>query len=188
MTHPNILKVWWEWLNNSNISQCLLKNQKNSQQWNQSMVELEGNKSENSNVSQILKGDIYINSSRMSSNGILVSYSQVTRLVEVNEEPLSWYLKTKWDTPPKRVSTGSHLLIENIKIRWDLDMQLRGVNINCELTREAQFYSQLHGDTPAGTVEPGLPFRKTWPDETDEVNVMKTKMHWRPNDQSINNA
>ena len=53
------------------------------------MVELEGNKSENSNVSQIVKGDVYINSSRMSSNGILVSYSQVTRLVEVNEEPLS---------------------------------------------------------------------------------------------------
>ena len=62
-------------------------------------------------------------------------------------------------------------------------MQLRGVNINCELTREAQFYSQLHGDTPAGTVEPGLPFRKTWPDETDEVNLMKKKMHRRPNDQ-----
>ena len=56
-------------------------------------------------------------------------------------------------------------------------MQLRGVNINCELTREAQFYSQLHGDTPAGTIEPGLPFRKTWPDETVEVNVMKKKMH-----------
>ena len=51
-------------------------------------------------------------------------------------------------------------------------MQLRGVNINCELTREAHFYSQLHGDTPAGTVEPGLPSRKTWPDETDEVNLM----------------
>ena len=64
-------------------------------------------------------------------------------------------------------------------------MQLRGVNINCELTREAQFYSQLHGDTPAGTVEPGLPFRKTWPDETDEVNLMKEKMHRRPNDQLI---
>ena len=31
--------------------------QNNSQQWNQSMVELEGNKSENSNVSQNLKGD-----------------------------------------------------------------------------------------------------------------------------------
>ena len=67
-------------------------------------------------------------------------------------------------------------------------MQLRGVNINCELTREAHFYSQLHGDTPAGTVEPGLPFRKTWPDETDEVNLMKKKMHRRPNDQLINNA
>ena len=64
-------------------------------------------------------------------------------------------------------------------------MQLRGVNINCELTREAQFYSQLHGDTPAGTVEPGLPFRKTWPDETDEVNLMKEMMHRRPNDQLI---
>ena len=152
------------------------------------MVELEGNKSENSNVSQILKGDIYINSSRMSSNGILVSYSQVTRLVEVNEEPLSWYLKTKWDTPPKRVSTGSHLLIENIKIRWDLDMQLRGVNINCELMREAQLYSQLHGDTPARTIEPGLPLRKTWPDETVEVNVMKKKMQWWPIDQPGNIA
>ena len=162
--------------------------QNNSQQWNQSMVELEGNKSENSNVSQILKGDIYINSSRMSSNGILVSYSQVTRLAEVNEEPLSWYLKTKWDTPPTRVSTGSHLLIENIKIRWDLDMQLRGVNINCELMREAQFYSQLHGDTPARTIEPGLPLRKTWPDETVEVNVVKKKMQWRPIDQSRNIA
>ena len=117
-----------------------------------------------------------------------MSYSQVTRLVEVNEDPLRWDLKMNWDTPPTRVSTGSHLLIDNTKIRWDLDMQLRGVNINCELTREAQFYSQLHGDTPAGTVEPGLPFRKTWPDETDEVNVMKKKMHWRPNDQSIKNA
>ena len=152
------------------------------------MVELEGNKSENSNVSQILKGDIYIYSSRMSSNGILVSYSQVIRLVEVNEDPLRWDLKMNWDTPPTRVSTGSHLLIDNTKISWDLDMQLRGVNINCELTREAQFYSQLHGDTPAGTVEPGLPFRKTWPDETDEVNLMKKKMHRRPNDQLINNA
>ena len=124
----------------------------------------------------------------MSSNGIPVSYSQVIRLVEVNEDPLRWDLKMNWDTPPTRVSTGSHLLIDNTKISWDLDMQLRGVNINCELTREAQFYSQLHGDTPAGTVEPGLPFRKTWPDETDEVNLMKKKMHRRPNDQLINNA
>ena len=82
----------------------------------------------------------------MSSNGILVSYSQVIRLVEVNEDPLRWDLKMNWDTPPTRVSTGSHLLIDNTKISWDLDMQLRGVNINCELMREAQFYSQLHGE------------------------------------------
>ena len=67
-------------------------------------------------------------------------------------------------------------------------MQLRGVNINCELMREAQFYSQLHGDTPARTIEPGLPLRKTWPDETVEVNVMKKKMQWRPIDQSRNIA
>ena len=117
----------------------------------------------------------------MSSNGIPVSYSQVIRLVEVNEDPLRWDLKMNWDTPPTRVSTGSHLLIDNIKIRWDLDLQLRGVNINCELMREAQFYSQLHGDTPAGTIEPGLPFpqdvawRDSWSQRDEEEDALKTK-------------
>ena len=61
-------------------------------------------------------------------------------------------------------------------------MRLRGVNINCELMREAQLYSQLHGEPPARTIEPGLPLRKTRPDETVEVNVMKKKMQRRPND------
>ena len=60
-------------------------------------------------------------------------------------------------------------------------MRLRGVYINCELMREAQFYSQLHGDTPARTIEPGLPLRKTWPDEIvesqwdEEEDATKTK-------------
>ena len=43
---------------------------------------------------------------------------------------------------PRGASTGSQI-IENIKIRWGLYMWLRGVNINCELMREALFNSQF---------------------------------------------
>ena len=55
-------------------------------------------------------GRLYINSSRKSSNGILMSCSQVTRLAEVNEEPISWYLKTKWDTRLHRFRQVLNLL------------------------------------------------------------------------------
>ena len=39
-------------------------------------------------------GRLYINS----SDGILMSGSQVTHLAEVNEEPICGYLEKKWDT------------------------------------------------------------------------------------------
>ena len=61
-------------------------------------------------------------------------------------------------------------------------MQLRGVNINCELMREAQLYSQLYGETPARTIEPGHPLCKTRPDKIvesqwdEEEDATKTKM------------
>ena len=160
--------------------------QNNSQQWNQSMVELEGNKSENSNVSQNLRATLHQFQQKVKqwnpyelqpSNTFGRSKRGAHLLIPENEVGHS----------PTRASTGSQL-IENIKIRWGLDMRLRGVNINCELMREAQLYSQLHGEPPARTIEPGLPLRKTWPDETVEVNVVKKKMQWRPIDQSRNIA
>ena len=153
--------------------------QNNSQQWNQSMVELEGNKSENSNMSQNLRANLHQFQQKVKqrnpyelqpSNTFGWSKRGAHQLIPENEVGHS----------PTRVSTGSQL-IENIKIRWGLDMRLRGVNINCELMREAQLYSQLHGEPPARTIEPGLPLRKTRPDETVEVNEMKKKMQRRPN-------
>ena len=110
------------------------------------MVELEGNESENSNVSQNLKGDFTSFQQKVKqrnpcelqpSNTLGRSKRGAPQLIPENEVGHS----------PTRVSTGSQL-IENIKIRWGLDMRLRGVYINCELmrVREAQFYSQLHGE------------------------------------------
>ena len=122
----------------------LKSTQNNSQQWNQSMVELEGNKSENTNVSQNLWATLHQFQQKVKqrnpyelqpSNTFGWSKRGAHQLIPENEVGHS----------PTRVSTGSQL-IENIKIRWGLDMRLRGVNINCELMREAQLYSQLHGE------------------------------------------
>ena len=60
-------------------------------------------------------------------------------------------------------------------------MRLRGVNINCELMREAQLYSQLHGELQRELSEPGHPLCKTRPDKIvesqwDEEDATKTKM------------
>ena len=108
------------------------------------MVELEGNKSENTNVSQNLWATLHRFQQKVKqrnpyelqpSNTIGRSKRGAHQLIPENEVGHS----------PTRVSTGSQL-IDNIKIRWSLDMRLRGVYINCELMREAQFYSQLHGE------------------------------------------
>ena len=108
------------------------------------MVELEGNKSENSNVSQNLRANLHQFQQKVKqrnpyelqpSNTIGRSKRGAHQLIPENEVGHS----------PTLVSTGSQL-IDNIKIRWSLDMRLRGVYINCELMREAQFYSQLHGE------------------------------------------
>ena len=120
----------WNWLG-------INPNSETNQWWNSEEINLK------TAMCYIIDGRLYINSSTQPGNGILMSGSQVTHLAELNEEPICRYLETKWDT--RLNSTGSQI-IENIKIRWGLNMRLRGVNINCELMREAQLYSQLHGE------------------------------------------
>ena len=61
-------------------------------------------------------------------------------------------------------------------------MWLRGVNINCELTREALFNSQLHGELQRELSEPGHPLCKTRPDkmvesqQDEQEDATKAKM------------
>ena len=118
--------------------------QNKSQQWNQSMVELGGNKSENSNVLYNRWATLHQFQhtarqwnpyERQPSNPLGRSKRGAHLQIPGNEVGHS----------PTRTSTGSQK-IENIKIWWGLNMRLRGVNINCELMREAQLYSQLHGE------------------------------------------
>ena len=152
--------------------------QNNSQQWNQSMVELEGNKSENSNMSQNLRANLHQFQQKVKqrnpyelqpSNTFGWSKRGAHQLIPENEVGHS----------PTRVSTGSQL-IENIKIRWGLDMRLRGVNINCELMREAQLYSQLHGEPQRElSSQVTLSARRDLTRQL-KVNEMKKKMQPRP--------
>ena len=71
-------------------------------------------------------------------------------------------------------STGSQI-IANIKIRWGLYMWLRGVNINCVLTREALFISQLHGEFPRGLSSQDALSAKTRPDEIVDSPIRWTR-------------
>ena len=152
--------------------------QNNSQQWNQSMVELEGNKSENTNVSQNLWATLHQFQQKVKqrnpyelqpSNTFGRSKRGAHLLIPENEVGHS----------PTRASTGSQL-IENIKIRWGLDMRLRGVNINCELMREAQLYSQLHGEPQRElSSQVTLSARRDLTRQL-KVNEMKKKMQPRP--------
>ena len=122
----------WNWLRTT-------PNSETNQWWNSKEI-----KSENSNVSQNLRATLHQFQQKVKqrnpyelqpSNTIGRSKRGAHQLIPENEVGHS----------PTRVSTGSQL-IDNIKIRWSLDMRLRGVYINCELMREAQFYSQLHGE------------------------------------------
>ena len=139
-------------------------NSETNQWWNSKEI-----KSENSNVSQNLRATLHQFQQKVKqwnpyelqpSNKFGWSKRGAHQLIPENEVGHS----------PTRVSTGSQL-IENIKIRWGLDMRLRGVNINCELMREAQLYSQLHGEPPARTIEPGHPLCKTRPDKIAEIPI-----------------
>ena len=59
-------------------------------------------------------------------------------------------------------------------------MRLRGVNINCELMREAQLYSQLHGEPQRElTSQVTLSARRDLTRQL-KVNEMKKKMQPRP--------
>ena len=158
----------------------LKSTQNNSQQWNQSMVELEGNKSENTNVSQNLWATLHQFQQKVKqrnpyelqpSNTFGWSKRGAHQLIPENEVGHS----------PTRVSTGSQL-IENIKIRWNLDVRLRGVNIKLWTNARGTTLFTAARRTPARTIEPGHPLRKTRPDETvesqwdEEEDATKTKM------------
>ena len=57
-------------------------------------------------------------------------------------------------------------------------MWLRGANINCVLTREALFISQLHGEFPRGLSSQDALSAKTRPDEivdSEQEDATKTK-------------
>ena len=59
-------------------------------------------------------------------------------------------------------------------------MRLRGVNINCELMREAQLYSQLHGEPQRElSSQVTLSARRDLTRQL-KVNEMKKKMQLRP--------
>ena len=156
----------WNWLRTT-------PNSETNQWWNSKEI-----KSENSNVSQNLRATLHQFQQKVKqwnpyelqpSNTFGRSKRGAHLLIPENEVGHS----------PTRASTGSQL-IENIKIRWGLDMRLRGVNINCELMREAQLYSQLHGEPQRElSSQVTLSARRDLTRQL-KVNEMKKKMQPRP--------
>ena len=156
----------WNWLRTT-------PNSETNQWWNSKEI-----KSENSNVSQNLRATLHQFQQKVKqwnpyelqpSNTFGWSKRGAHLLIPENEVGHS----------PTRASTGSQL-IENIKIRWGLDMRLRGVNINCELMREAQLYSQLHGEPQRElSSQVTLSARRDLTRQL-KVNEMKKKMQPRP--------